>query len=171
MRRKKSTEGAASRRVEEGRRGREGTEGAAGRRVEDGHREDERDFGLSEMVGQFSPYNDRQQPKDPGWPTRSVPTGEGDGRLLSGRDRRGRSAAPAAAGSVAKCRQGTFGNENSSNEVLVFARRLDGRLDGVEVGGDDDRAFDRFGEIGNEEEDEEDDWKLRARKAPNYRRK
>ncbi|KAI3418366.1 hypothetical protein GPALN_009687 [Globodera pallida] len=58
----------------------------------------------------------------------------------------------------------------SSNEVLVFARRPDGRLDGVEVGADDDRAFDKYGEVGNEEDDEEDDWKRRAQKAPNYRR-
>uniref|UniRef100_A0A183C7P6 Uncharacterized protein n=1 Tax=Globodera pallida TaxID=36090 RepID=A0A183C7P6_GLOPA len=44
-------------------------------------------------------------------------------------------------------------------------------LDGEEVGADEDRAFDKFGEIGGGDEDDEDDWKLRARKAPNYRRK
>uniref|UniRef100_A0A183CJ83 TIP_N domain-containing protein n=1 Tax=Globodera pallida TaxID=36090 RepID=A0A183CJ83_GLOPA len=39
------------------------------------------------------------------------------------------------------------------------------------VGADEDREFDQFGEIGGGDEDDEDDWKRRARKAPNYRRK
>uniref|UniRef100_A0A183BT82 Ephrin_rec_like domain-containing protein n=1 Tax=Globodera pallida TaxID=36090 RepID=A0A183BT82_GLOPA len=82
------------------------------------------------MVGRFSPYDDHQQPKDPG----------------------------------------RFGNESSSHEVLVFTRRPDGGLEVQEIGADVDRTFDKFGEVGNGEEEEEDDWKMRARKAPNYRR-
>ncbi|KAI3407805.1 hypothetical protein GPALN_014143 [Globodera pallida] len=60
---------------------------------------------------------------------------------------------------------------NGSSEVLVFTRGPGGGLVGEEVGADDDRKFDQFGEIGGGDEDDEDDWKQRARKAPNYRRK
>uniref|UniRef100_A0A183C3V5 Reverse transcriptase domain-containing protein n=1 Tax=Globodera pallida TaxID=36090 RepID=A0A183C3V5_GLOPA len=61
---------------------------------------------------------------------------------------------PGARGSVAKSRK--FGNESS---VLVFNRRPDGTIEGREVGANQGRRFDRYGEIGNGEEEEEEQWK------------
>uniref|UniRef100_A0A183BLN3 Uncharacterized protein n=1 Tax=Globodera pallida TaxID=36090 RepID=A0A183BLN3_GLOPA len=40
----------------------------------------------------------------------------------------------------------------NQREVLVFTRRPDGGLEGQEIGADEDRTFDKFGEVGDFQE-------------------